>query len=1333
MTGENTLRLDAASTLSWTDILPAGAVADSVYFGRGEMGMEPIQIAVATVTNRPTKGMLHALWRARAGRKSVLLLAVAVHNDDVWVLGPDEKSDPLGPMTRGQGQRQLQSVLDEPHAFAAIPRLDALRKAAAAGALAGWSNTGLFASFHLRENLPRRADWAAAKEDAAPLLSKRGKPLIDALGFSTETAPGNALILKSATGARRAVAVLLNQTDNFDQKSSAYQQTPIAFGLQLARQQGVPWLVMLRQDQLRLYSGEDGVGVGAKGQTETYFEIDLAAIDEDFAALLPLVFSSLALEKGGSTEEILVGSSRYATGLGERLRDRIYEGVVPTLSAEIAKRLPEVGLSIDAEGLHTAYALTLRILFRLLFQAYGEDRGFLPSGRNDRYDANSLKTLAARDVDTADVDFSDTSLALWRDLLQVWEVIEVGDQQWEVPAYGGALFDRTTREGRLVEQLKLPNSVVGPALQHLLNDSTEDGSRGPIDFRSLSVREFGTIYEGLLESALTLAPFDLAENGNLYVPAQNDDVVVVSKGEPYFHSASGERKATGSYFTPKLIVDHLIDRSVDPAILEHLERISALVDSRKEREAYAAFFDFRVADLAMGSAHFLVAAVDRIEARMRDFLAVTPVSGVEAELLRLAEVARDALGADEQAKAEVDQWSLLRRQVARRCVYGLDINPLAVELSQLALWIHTFVPGLPMSGLDHGLVLANSLTGIGTVDEALDALDVGELLAPLIKEPLSKAADLLADYANELEATAKQVAQNAARLAETKEAAKPARDVFDAALATRLGLVKPATVLSEKDVAAVVSDPSVAEKLAALGASHLPVLFPEVFNDRRAGFDVVVGNPPWEELMVEEPKFWLRVRPGLLGLRPAAMKTEIERLRNERPDLVDVLKAEVDAVAAIRKVLLTGPYPGLGTGDIDLYQAFAWRFWQLLRDGGRLGIVTPRSMLNSAGGAAWRRAVITGSRSEIVTLTNAANWAFVGVDGRYSIALIVAHKGAPEVGEIDLAGPFYSADDFVGGRDDLGRLAWSTVLAASSGGAIPNLPDPLSVEVFTQLRKAPRLDERRPSWDFRPVSEFHATNDRPTFDAGAKTDGLLPVIGGAGFEIWTPETREVYAWADPQKVENALYEKRQRQIGLRSSAFFGLPKAWADDRSTLPFHRPRITFRDVTRATDTRTTIVALVPPQTLLTNKAPYIFAVEGGSKAEAFLLGVLSSIPLDWYARKYIELGMNFHIFNGLPIPAYSQGGSLDDRVVELAGRLAAVDDRYTAWAAEVGVDIGTVVEESVKLGLIAELDALVSLLYGLSRQQVEHVFATFHRGWDYAPRLAAVLVHYDNWSNA
>ena len=153
-------------------------------------------------------------------------------------------------------------------------------------------------------------------------------------------------------------------------------------------------------------------------------------------------------------------------------------------------------------------------------------------------------------------------------------------------------------------------------------------------------------------------------------------------------------------------------------------------------------------------------------------------------------------------------------------------------------------------------------------------------------------------------------------LARAQEAAEPARRIFDAAVAVRLGEWSTSITRPEHvDRLTQATEPR--ELVRTLRPAHMPYLFPEVFLRDEPGFDVILGNPPWEELQVEEPKFWLRIRPGLLGLKPAELQAEVKRLRQERSDLLPDLEREVAAVASMRKVLLAGPFPGLGTGDID--------------------------------------------------------------------------------------------------------------------------------------------------------------------------------------------------------------------------------------------------------------------------------------------------------------------------------------------------------------------------------------------------------------------------------
>lgn len=1326
------LQLQSSTSVAWNEAgtLASGAI---VHLGRDEAGAGAMQVGVATLSSQPTKGVLETLWKSRSGRAPLGFIAAAVTPGGVWIHYPASGAPPIGPITIGQAEQQLQSVLDEPHGLAAHARMRAIQEAMAASGTDGFSNHFLFATYHLLRDVPQRDDWQAAGEAAAAMLRKRGAELIASLGFSSEPAGSDrVLVLRTATGPRRAVAVLLKEDEQFDQKSATYQLTPVAKALELAGREDVPWVIAVRKSTLRLYPGRDGVGVGQRGQSETYFELDLALLAPEQAALLTLIFSAAALDANGSAQQILDGSSKYAADLGTRLRDRVYEGVVPGIALAVAEQLPSLGIPHDSDGLQTAYRVTMRILFRLLFQAYGEATELLPAGRNDHYDANSLQAFIAREKDTEPDAFAAESAAIWSDLMQVWEVIFHGNGRWEVPAYGGSLFDPSSREGALIGQLRLTDRVLGPALQQLLSERTVDGSRGPVDFRSLQVREFGTIYEGLLESSLSVAEQDLALDAKgAFVPARDGEQVDAPAGLPYFHSASGERKATGSYYTPKVVVDHLIERSVEPALRDHLERIRALMESGKERAAADAFFDFRVADLAMGSAHFLVAAVDKIERGMRDFLTVTEVPGVRAELSRLAEKARVALGADTEGARAITEGQLLRRQVARRCIYGLDINPLAVELSQLALWIHTFVPGLPMSSLDHGLVLANSLTGIGTIDEAVEALGAEGLLEPIIHEPLSLARDLLLHHANASEADKSEVAEGVAMLASARAAAAPAKAIFDVAVAKRLGRVVDEAWDAQQfvELAAASELRSVVEPLQP---AHMPYLFPEVFLRDRPGFDVLIGNPPWEELVYEEIKFWTTRFPGLKGHRPAQQKALIEAYRAERPDLVSVMEQERAVANALRTVLASGPYPGLERGHADLYKAFSWRFLQLARSGGRFSVVLPRTAMSALGLAAWRTTIQeSGHFHEVVTLLNTGRWVFPGVDGRYSVALVSVVSGL--AGETAIAGPYASAAAFEAVRADAGRLrvAGSAVRAWTGSGAFPQLPSPDSMPTFLAMRSAPDLVGKREDLQFAPVQgDFNQTTDANLFDLGA-VRGEVPVLKGASIDIWNPDAGAPHGFALFAQIRAKIEARLPRQTRTSSSAYFGLSAREMIATRALPMDRARIAFRDITNATNTRTVIPALVPPGAVLINSAPFLVNRAADARAEAYLLGVLSSVPLDWYARRFVELHLNFHIFNALPVPFYQPEQPLSQRVVEIAGRLAAVDARYLPWANEVGVEVGTAKSEPEKSELIVELDALVALLYGLSRDQLEHVFATFHRGWDYRARLDRSLDFFDEWS--
>lgn len=237
------------------------------------------------------------------------------------------------------------------------------------------------------------------------------------------------------------------------------------------------------------------------------------------------------------------------------------------------------------------------------------------------------------------------------------------------------------------------------------------------------------------------------------------------------------------------------------------------------------------------------------------------------------------------------------------------------------------------------------------------------------------------------------------------------------------------------------------------------------------------------------------------------------------------------------------------------------------------------------------------------------------------------------------------------------------------------------------------------------------------------------VYAGASFDVWNPDTGAYFASVDAREITDHLQHKRQRQHRTSSSPFAEFAAEHITDPLTLPCLRPRIAFRDVTNATNTRTIVAALVPGNVVITNQAPFLLWPRGSAVDQAFLLGVLSSMVLDWVARRVVELHLNFHIFNSLPVADPGPGHPVRDRLVEIAGRLAAVDDRFRKWAAEVGVPVGSANDEEIKQDLIHELDACVACLYGLDEDDLEVIYTTFDekRPDRYSERLAAVTEHF------
>ena len=1300
-----------------------------------------VEVAYAVAPRRPKAADVRKVWTDRwRKRPSAVLLVVAwdsPHGRQASVVGL--RDDPL--VATGQlatVERAVAKALEQGAAAGAEAILADLLREREPDAIPGLDNAGLFATHELLHNVPQRTDWAAATKQAGGVRGRAGKDVLSGLGWALDTEGADYLL--GSDGKHEAVAVVLEGQDVFDRSSPAYHgSTPVEHALGVAHRHNVRWVLVVKGTVVRLYTADPDTGIARKG-TATYTEIDLTLLPDAHLGYVGLLLTPTALRAGGTVAQILASSADHAADLGARLRQRVYDDVIPHLATTIAQKLRDM----TEPGLETAYHVTLVILFRLLFVAYAEDRGLLPYRTNEAYRSKALKSRARRYADLIaeheKVPFDPKSAELWHDLQDIWRGIYSGNREWSIPAYGGSLFDPKDDTGAIIAGLTLTNRDIGPAVQHMLVDSGPDGTQGPVDFQTLSVREFGTIYEGLLESSLSQAPVDLAlDKANAYVPAKNGDVVVAPAGSVYFHNSSGVRKATGSYFTKQFAVEHLLRSALDPTLDEHLAAVTTLLEDGQEVDAAEKLFDFRVADLAMGSGHFLVGAVDHIGARFAAFLDEHPIPHVTAELDGLRNTAVQMLErAGVQEIPQIDQMGLVRRQVARRCIYGIDLNTIAVDLARLAVWIHTFIPGLPMSTLDHGLVVGNSLTGIGTLDEAIEVLDPDtphgqiSLFRQQIEDGMLAGTEPLRRLALLSESTVAESREAASLIDEATIAIEPTKHALDAAVAGRLGLkdLKHLSALGWDAVIEAGGSREVQAKIEDLGALHFPVAFPEVFSRERPGFDVILGNPPWEKVKVEKHGWWGLRFPGLRSMSQKDKNAALARYERQRPDLVAEYESDVAAAEDLRDVLKAGPYP-IGSGDTDLYKIFCWRDWALLREGGRVGVVFPRGALSGSGTAQWRETILRdGAFDDVCFLANNRWWVFDDVDVRYTIALTTIRRSGDRI--VKLNGPFHSLADYRSGRGQYLTVAADEFATWATGAAFPLLPSNDSAGVFATMRRSPRFDSTD-GFEFRPVAELHTSANKDLYDFDvAHSRRSVPILTGASFNIWDPDFGPPYAMASRREVEAFLQKRRQRQINDSRSAFFGLGSDWARSVETLPLRSPRIAFRDVARATDTRTVIAALIPPGCALVEKAPYLFGVHASHADSAYILGVMSSIPFDWFARRFVELKTSYGLLMAFPVPRAQAGDSRAGRVTKLAGTLAAVDDRYSDWAAEVGIPVGSVSDNDTKNDMIAEIDALVSHLYGLGRDDITHIFATFHRGWDYQPRLTAVLEHFDRWAD-
>tara|TARA_B100000886_G_scaffold18962_1_gene12222 strand:- start:3545 stop:7525 length:3981 start_codon:yes stop_codon:yes gene_type:complete len=1294
----------------------------SLFLGEGS---QPLEIAVFSSSKKPTTAKAQEAFKKRRAKRAAAVLIVITHPEGVTLCGTSGEQPPIYYL-KDQDQVERLCVIslkksnkNESIKFLtdSIPSLETN--------LPGILNEGFLSNHELENGVQKRKDWSKAFEKSNSIIENHEANILYELGFISKKLD-NLTDLLFIEEEKIAVKISLEEGEFPKVINNRFNNiSPISYGFNKALNLNIPWVLILFRNGIRLYSTKN-IGVARRSRSETYIECQPYLLSKSNKGLLWLLFSSDALKKGGTIFDIIDNSKRFFIDIAEKLRERIYEKVIPLLAIAISNHRQIINPS--KKDIMLSYEMAVTVLFRLLFISYAEDRDFLPYKSNENYRKNSLKQKAKElAISSSSKITTGTAYDQWNETTKLWQAISAGNIEWGIPAYGGKMFSndvQISQAGAALSKISIPNDPFEEILRNLLLTESHETNFVPIDFRSLSVREFGTIYEGLLESELSLAEDDLMiDKKGAYLPVQDKEKIVIKKGEIYLHDKSGSRKSSGSFFTPEFLVDYLLDQALDPALDIHLQRISKLTDAERTEQ----LFDFRIADIAMGSGHFLVAAIDRIEEKFTTWLEENPTPGIKREFQYLKSASHKSLG-DISETLEIEDSQLLRRMIARHCIYGVDLNPITVQLSQLSIWIHTFVPGLPLSLLDHNLIQGNSLVGVASLDEIRKKFKEGdgtlfEVDSDLL---LGDAAQPLKELAKMSDASIKDI-ENAKHLIEiAKEKTLPTKYLCDLITAQPISKERALTGFifenwqyQKKDISNSKALQNAKDILSEINPVHFPVSFPEVFTGYAQGFNVILGNPPWEAIKVEEQKFWARYFPGLRSKSQREFEEEKIRLYSSRGDLVKILKKEKLEQEQIRKIILSGNYPGIGKGDPDLYKAFSWRFLNLLsKKIGNIGIVMPRSLISANGSQEFRKYISKFSKNiDITLLQNTNKWIF-DIEPRYTIALMSLSRSINNIGGIFLKGPFDSYEDFLKRVDDRYLpIKIDEIESWSEDCAFPVLPHPDSLGVFRQLKKSPWITTKESNdLIIKPRVELHATANKKLMDleSESKPQDFWPVFKGKSFDIWNPDQGDYYAWGDPKKIIPFLRDKELNR-SLRENYDYKDHKIHAE--------KPRISFRLTTNRTNRRTLIVSLIPPNTFQQHSVQFLEFIKGDEYDEAFVLGCLSSIPLDWYARKFVEINFTFNYFNSLPLPRPSRNNPLWGRVVELSGRLACQDERFEEWGSKINISPKklSLLEINYK---ICELDAVVALLYGLSKNQLIHIFETFHKGWDYHERLKEVL---------
>lgn len=1035
-------------------------------------------------------------------------------------------------------------------------------------------------------------------------------------------------------------------------------------------------------------------------------------------------------------------------------------------------------------SLEQVYENALYFIFRLLFIAYFEDKFDDVLEKHSCFKQRISLYALLNEIKYDEVKQSGVSpkhksyIGIAR-LEEIFRIYNEGNPNYDMPLFNGGLFD-STKTPLLATPKIFSDTDLIEILETLFyyTDSLNTYKR---DYRTLSVAHLGTIYEGLLSYFFDRADEDIFYlvyapkiRGKAKGKAKSQDIIEgyfdsydyekiakthtihriqnYKKGQIYLKNTSNSRKSTASFYTPESITKFLCQEALQESIKTTLNDKNIL--------------RFKILDNACGSGHFLIESLNAITKIVLESFDAFP------SFKTLYEREKDNITQNitEYIKDyQIDESDIIKRLLLKRVIFGVDVNPFSIELSKLSLWIDSFIFGTPLSFLEHHIKCGNALIGTSIADFKQNTLAKSK---GLFLQDLDSKFNALQEVFYKLDSI-----KDSTEI-DIKESKRLYQDEILPTL-TKLNLY-----LNYQNAKHFIKDPQERQSLLALQQAGLESLeqnkeakeliesyaktyrffnyeieFPEIVDKGAfAGFDVIIGNPPWDKTKFSDSDFFPQFISNYRTLSNSK-KEEIKTNLLDKPYIKAQYEREKAFIQSVNDYYKESYPLNSGSGDGNLFRFFVEKNLHLLAKNATLNYVLPSALMLEEGSLSLRKEILENKRLNFFYSFENREGIFNDVHRSYKFALMqVQNTQADSTHKIKTM--FYKTNiDSVYDINNIIETSLEEIATLSpSQIALQEVRDKKDLEILAKCYAS--FKPLSLEWlDFR--NELHMTADKDLF-IESYSDGLLPLYEGKMIHQFNAEFGEPSYFLDSTAFDERLRSKEihrlKQDLGLNSKEYERLLESMLEGKeskmtkeeledSIIRYDREffRLGFRGIASDTNERTLIFSLLPknvgfghsmfaniPKRYIIDSHGAIAIQSVSHKRLLFALGIFNSLVVDYIARGMVQINVSKTYLERIPLPQPSDEELESKQDYAYIYKNALILQLYHDKAGdfedlqkEFGIDKGQIPSTQKAYDTLrAKLDIHIAKLYGLSKEEFCAMLESFKVLNDKQPHYIALL---------